>query len=80
MAQFTITAYYLLGGSDVGSEGSWYWTDGSPWSFTAWGPGEPNGHGQFLTRCGIAFVWPLERNRADSRKFLVENPIQKSGS
>ena len=24
--------------------------------------------------------WPLEGNRADSQKFLVENPIQKSGS
>ena len=27
-----------------------------------------------------AFFWPLEGNRADSLKFLVENPIQKSGS
>ena len=30
--------------------------------------------------CPAAILWPLESNRADSRKFLVENPIQKSGS
>ena len=28
----------------------------------------------------VTFYWPLEGNRADSRKFLVENPTQKSGS
>ena len=29
---------------------------------------------------GRAKNWPLEGNRADSRKFLVENPIQIFGS
>ena len=28
----------------------------------------------------LALSWPLEGNRADPRKFLVENPIQKSRS
>ena len=29
---------------------------------------------------GFSYYWPLEGNRADSRKFLVEDPIHKSGS
>jgi len=32
-----------IGGLYVG--GSWTWTSGEPWSFTAWQPGEPNGGG-----------------------------------
>ena len=29
---------------------------------------------------GFGFFWRLEGNQADSRKFLVENPMHKSGS
>jgi hypothetical protein len=32
-----------IGGLYTG--GSWTWTSGEPWSFTAWHPGEPNGGG-----------------------------------
>ena len=34
---------YLLGGSDASQEGQWTWSSGSPFSYTAWLPGEPNG-------------------------------------
>ncbi len=39
---------FWIGGSDYGSEGSWYWLNGEPWNYTAWYPGgsvgteEPN--------------------------------------
>ena len=26
-------------------DGGWGWTDGSPWNFTNWSPGEPNDDG-----------------------------------
>lgn len=31
-----------IGGSDNGSEGSWYWANGDTWLFTNWNTGEPN--------------------------------------
>ncbi|XP_017294279.1 galactose-specific lectin nattectin-like [Kryptolebias marmoratus] len=31
-----------VGGTDAEEEGYWVWTDGSPFTFTAWGSGEPN--------------------------------------
>ena len=34
--------YLWLGGSDKKEEGVWKWSDGSPWEFNRWNPGEPN--------------------------------------
>jgi len=31
-----------LGGNDIEVEGTWKWTDCSPWNVTFWGRGEPN--------------------------------------
>merc|ERR1711962_1281657 len=31
-----------IGASDEGQEGSWFWSDGSPWDYEKWGSGEPN--------------------------------------
>ena len=32
-----------IGASDMDTEGSWRWADGSAFNFNHWGPGEPNG-------------------------------------
>lgn len=37
---------FWIGGSDYGSEGTWYWLTGEPWSFTAWYPGGPAGEAE----------------------------------
>ncbi|KAK7933327.1 hypothetical protein WMY93_004223 [Mugilogobius chulae] len=31
-----------IGGSDAAKEGTWLWSDGSVWDYTAWHDGEPN--------------------------------------
>lgn len=31
-----------LGGNDIDVEGTWTWVSGETWSYTAWGPNEPN--------------------------------------
>lgn len=34
-----------LGGHDIGTEGSWSWSDGSSWSFVNWRENHPNNGG-----------------------------------
>jgi hypothetical protein len=36
------TSQAYLGGTDEEVEGTWKWISGEAWSYTAWGPGEPN--------------------------------------
>ncbi|KAM9726471.1 galactose-specific lectin nattectin-like [Menidia menidia] len=34
-----------IGGHDAVQDNVWMWSDGSPFTFTSWGPGEPNNTG-----------------------------------
>lgn len=38
-------SHYWLGATDLAQEGVWQWVDGTPWSFSLWGTGEPNNAG-----------------------------------
>lgn len=49
-----------IGGSDLGSEGQWYWLDGEPFEYTNWNSGEPNngqGRGQSYIQMYINGKW-----------------------
>ena len=35
-----------IGGTDEAQEGSWTWSDGSPWDYQKWRRGEPNNFGR----------------------------------
>ncbi|XP_076581427.1 ladderlectin-like [Chaetodon auriga] len=37
-----------IGGYDVGWEGVWFWSDGTPFKFNYWAPGRPNQYGTCL--------------------------------
>ena len=38
----SISAAYLIGGTDQKTEGVWEWADGTEFTFTDWGPGQPD--------------------------------------
>ena len=43
-----------IGGTDGAFEGAWTWSDGSPWRYAKWNPGEPNeGQGAFAEDCAM---------------------------
>uniref|UniRef100_A0A3P8U5B6 C-type lectin domain-containing protein n=1 Tax=Amphiprion percula TaxID=161767 RepID=A0A3P8U5B6_AMPPE len=33
-----------IGGSDCQQEGKWFWSDGTPFKYSFWGPGQPDNH------------------------------------
>lgn len=75
---------YWLGGHDAGHEGTWVWTDGSPWDYSAWAPGEPNNccggenylHGNWC--CGNLWndIWDTWNGNCG---FMCKKPILPSG-
>lgn len=36
---------FLIGATDLDSEGNWQWITGEPWTYSNWGDGEPNNAG-----------------------------------
>ena len=46
------TKISYIGASDLNLKGTWIWTDGTPWNFEKWAPGQPdnnNGPQNFVT-------------------------------
>ena len=44
--QTTFPQHMWLGGSDKAKEGTWVWSDGTPWDYSDWSSGQPDNHGQ----------------------------------
>ena len=62
-----------LGGSEPVQEFSWVWTDDSPFTFTNWGPGQPNIREQncFLINFPSSGYWDDEYC-SEKRKFVCK--------
>ena len=49
-----------IGGSDAAQEGTWTWSDGTPWDYTSWMSGQPNNYGDgqdYAVMRGSDSVW-----------------------
>ena len=62
-----------LGASDFAQDGNWQWVDGTPWTFSNWNPGEPNGgiYESYL------MVWP--EYFGSSRTWNDTTPVSYTG-
>ena len=64
---------FWLGGKN---EGIWKWTDGTSFSFTDWGPGEPDGgKGDCLEKQNSRNGWWNDRLCTDQLKFMCKVTI-----
>ena len=67
-----------IGGTDEAEEGNWTWVTGEPWTFTWWGPGEPNGgtHQNYLwIHIGSVEAYRWDDSHApycEATKYLLE--------
>merc|ERR1712142_419035 len=43
--QTTFPQHMWLGGSDKAKDGTWVWSDGTPWDYSDWSSGQPDNHG-----------------------------------
>ena len=53
----------------------WYWSDGRPWTYTNWHPGEPNNYGGVENRVQLG-LGPPERGTT----FMRDGTVQQSTS
>ncbi|XP_066304554.1 lymphocyte antigen 75-like [Branchiostoma lanceolatum] len=84
---------HWIGLHDMSQEGSWQWTDGTPYSstFTSWNPGEPNnvgdedcvevlqGGGWNDHSCSVSRPYICERSVGISDECDIVNGYEKSG-
>jgi hypothetical protein len=49
-----------LGATDASQEGTFVWTDGAPWTYSNWNPGEPN-DAERIEDCAMIFVGSSSR-------------------
>merc|ERR1711962_1690367 len=65
-----------IGGTDEAQEGSWTWSDGSPWDYQKWGSGEPNNAGG-SEDCSM--MWPNGWNDVPCEYIPTAVPNQDTG-
>lgn len=81
----TDPAGYWLGGSQAAGAASpsdnWQWVTGEPWSYTGWGPGEPNDAGgpgsenylHYYSYPGVGYAWnDIDISRYNLHGYVME--------
>eukprot|EP01046_Picozoa_sp_COSAG06_P006713 COSAG06_NODE_319_length_17585_cov_7.462466_4_plen_1588_part_00 len=63
-----------IGASDMDTEGSWRWADGTAWDYDNWGPSEPNGgRGESCAEFYTSGLWN-DANCAGARPIMCQLP------
>ena len=72
-----LSKYFWTGGKRNGSLSAWWWTDGSPWSFTNWNIGHPEAHNKkhWAFHRGDKEKWEA-RPFTEKQPFICQYPNQ----
>ena len=69
--QSNFPRYIWFGASDIRREGTFEWSDGSSWNYSAWKPGEPNNNGNQDCLVGNAKDHKWDDDHCEEKKMFL---------
>ena len=73
------TEYSWIGATDEGSEGTWRWSDGTPWGYENWSPNNPDNWGNMQHYAAINWksvgLWDDNSGSTSGTHFICQGMI-----